>query len=93
MDMKDLALDNCLLACALLALVLDDLALALAIRTDGLEPLDHGAHLAYHSLHTTAVTSWAFFDRTFLTADTVALGADDRLLQSEFRGLALVNVF
>jgi hypothetical protein len=93
-DVQDLALDDGLLAVALLAsvAVADDLALALAVRADGLEALDHGAHLAHHVLHAAAVTACALLDGALFSAAAIALGADDRLLERELRDLALVNV-
>ena len=79
MDVEDLPLDDCLLALALLAPIAltDDLALTLAIRAYSLEALNHGAHLAHHHLHTTAVTARALLHSTFLPANAAALGADD----------------
>ena len=93
-DVENLALNDGLLAVALLApvLVADDLALSLAVRADSLESLDHGAHLPHHVLHTPTVTASALLHSTFLTTDTVALGADDGLLESELGDLAAVNV-
>lgn len=94
MDVEDLAVDNGLLAVALLApiLVLDDLALSVAVGADGLEALDHGAHLAHHGLHALAVTARALLDRALLAADAGALGADDGPLESQLRDLPAVDV-
>jgi hypothetical protein len=93
-DMQDLALDDSLLAVALLApvLVTDDLALSLAVRADSLETLNHGAHLPHHVLHTAAIAASTLLDSTLLTADTVTLGANDRLLESKLGDLAAVDV-
>jgi len=79
MDMKHLAIDNSLLPQALLAavLVLEDFSLAVAVGADGLESLDHGAHLAHHRLHAVAVAAPALPDRAFLATATFALGAND----------------
>ena len=82
-DVEDLAVDYCLLAETLLAaiLVLDDLALAAAVRAYRLKALDHGAHLAHHCLHTVTITACAFPDSALLAATTLALGADDGALK------------
>jgi hypothetical protein len=94
-DMKDLALDDSLLAVALLTAVLvpDDFTLTLAIGADGLETLDHRTHLSHHVFHAAPVTASALLDSALLASDTGALGADDRFLQSELRDLAAVDVF
>lgn len=91
---QHLALDNRLLATALLAAITlaDRLALALAIGTNGLETLDHRAHLADHGLHTPTITSAAFLHGALLAAAALALGTDDALLQGEFGHLAAVDV-
>jgi hypothetical protein len=91
---EDFALDDGLLAIALLAsvLVADDFSFALAVWADGLEALDHGTHLAHHVLHTAAVTASALLNSTVLAADSVALGADDGFLKSELGNLAAVDV-
>ena len=93
-DVEDLSLDDGLLSVALLASVAitDDLSLALAVGADGLEPLDHRAHLAHHVLHTAAIAASALLDSTLLSATAIALGTDDGLLQGELRNLALVDV-
>lgn len=92
---QDLPLDDRLLAVALLALVLlpDALTLAVAIRTHGLESLDHGTHLAHHGLHTLAIAALACLHRTILASAPITLGANDALLQCELRDLAAVDVF
>lgn len=89
------ALDDGFLATALLAsvAVADDLALALTVRADGLEALNHGAHLSHHGLHATAVTAGTLLNRAFLAADTVAFRADDRFLQRKLRDLAPIDIF
>lgn len=93
-DVEHLALDDGLLAGALLALVLlaDLLALTVAVRADGLESLDHGAHLAHHGLHTLALAALASLHSTLLTAAAITLGADDALLQGKLGNLASVDV-
>lgn len=93
-DVQDLPVDDGLLAVALLAaiLLLDDLALAVAVRADGLEALNHGPHLAHHRLHAMAVTAGTPLDGTLLAADAFALRADDGALQSQLRDLAAVDV-
>jgi hypothetical protein len=93
-DVEHLALDNGLLAGALLALVLlaDLLTLAVAVGADGLESLDHGAHLAHHGLHALALAALASLHGTLLAAAAVTLGADDALLQSKLGNLAAVDV-
>jgi hypothetical protein len=93
-DVEHLALDNGLLAGALLALVLlaDLLALTVAVGADGLEALDHGTHLAHHGLHALALAALASLHGTLLAAAAVTLGADDALLQSKLGNLATVDV-
>ena len=93
-DVQNLALDDGLLAVALLApiLVADDFTLTLAVRTDSLETLDHGTHLPHHVLHTAAIAASALLNSTLLAADAVALGTNDRLLECELRDLAAVDV-
>lgn len=94
MDVEDLAIDDGLLASALLAaiLVLDLLTLAVTVGADSLETLNHGTHLAHHGLHTVAITSSASLDGALLTTKTLALGADDGALQSQLGDLAAVDV-
>ena len=91
---KDLALDDGLFAVALLALVLlaDLFTLAVAVWADSLETLDHGTHLAHHCLHTLAVAARTCLDSALLTTSSIALGADDGLLQGELGNLSAVNV-
>ena len=93
-NVKDLALDDSLLAGALLALVLlaDLLTLTVAVGADGLESLDHGAHLAHHGLHTLALAALASLHSTLLTTAAITLGADDALLQGKLGNLAAVDV-
>jgi hypothetical protein len=81
-DVEHLALDDGLLAGALLALVLlaDLLALTVAVRADGLESLDHGTHLAHHGLHTLALAALASLHSALLTTASITLGADHALL-------------
>jgi hypothetical protein len=78
MDVENLALDNCLLAVALLAAVLfpDDLPLTLTVRTYSLKALDHGSHLAHHGLHTRAIAASALADGTFFSTSSVTTRAD-----------------
>ena len=58
-NVQNLAVDDRLLAAAALAavLLLDNLALAVAVGADCLETLNHGSHLAHHGLHTVTVTA------------------------------------
>lgn len=58
-NVKDLALNNGLFTVTVAAAVLltDDLSFTVAVRADGLEALDHWAHLAHHGLHTRTVTA------------------------------------
>jgi hypothetical protein len=94
-DVENLALGDCLLSVALLApvLVLDDLALAVTIRADGLEALDHGAHLAHHGLHAGTVAAAALPNRALLATPAFALGADHTFLKCKLADLTLVKVF
>ena len=93
-DVQDLAVDNCLLAKALLAavLVLDNLALAVAVWAHRLEALDHGTHLAHHRLHAVAVACCALPNGALLAATPIALGADDGALKRQLGDLAAVDV-
>lgn len=93
-DMEDLAVDNGLLAVALLAavLLLNDLTVSVAVGADSLEALDHGTHLAHHSLHTVAVAAGASLHGALFTTEAVALGADDGPLQRQLRDLAPVHI-
>jgi hypothetical protein len=94
-NLQHLTLYRCLLSMARLAAVLflDDLALAVAVGADGLETLDHRTHLSHHGLDAAAFAAGTFLDRPFLAADAVALRAEHRLLESEFRLFAFVDVF
>lgn len=94
MDVKDLAVDNCLLTIALLATVLlaDDFTLSVTVGADGLEALNHGAHLAHHGLHAVAVTACAALDSAILATEALALGADDGALEGQLGDLAAVDV-
>lgn len=94
-DVQHLALHDGLLTVAFLATVFvtDDLALTVAVRTDSLESLDHGTHLAHHCLHTATIATRALLDSTLLASAAIASGTDDGFLQSQFRHLAAVNVF
>jgi hypothetical protein len=78
-DVEDLALNNGLLAVTLLAAVLvtDDLALAITVGADGLEALNHRAHLAHHGLHTATVAAGALLDSTLLATTAITARADD----------------
>lgn len=93
-NVENLAVDDGLLAIALLAaiLVLDDLALSVTVRAYGLEALDHRSHLAHHGLHAVTVATRALLDGTLLAADTAALRADYGPLQSEFGNFAAVDI-
>lgn len=95
MDVKDLPLDNSFLAQAALAaiLVADDLSFTVAVRADGLEALDHGAHLAHHGLRTGTAATSAALDCTLLASAAVTLRANHRLLQRQFRDLSAVDIF
>lgn len=94
MHVQDLALNDGLLAHALLAsvFVTNDLSLALTVGAHRLEPLDHWPHLAHHGFHATAVTAGALLNRTLLATETAAFGADDGLLESELGDFALVDI-
>jgi len=91
---QDFSLDDRLLAVALLAAVLvaDDFSFALAVGADGLEALDHGAHLAHHVLHAAAIAAGALLNGAVLATDAVALGADDGFLECELGYLAAVDI-
>lgn len=93
-DVENLSVDGGLLAVALLAaiLILDNLAFTIAVGADSLEALDHGAHLAHHSLHTSTIAARALANGTILSSKTVALGADDGSLQRKLGDLATVDV-
>lgn len=91
---EDLAIDDGLLAVALLAaiLLLNHLAFTVAVGADSLEALDHGTHLPHHDLGTLTITASAPPDGTLLAATTVALGAEDGALESQLRDLAAVDI-
>jgi len=93
-NMKDLTVDDCLLAHAPLAavLVLEKLTLTIAVWANSLESLDHGTHLAHHCLHAVAVAASASSDRALLAAATLAFGADNGPLKGELRDLSPVDV-
>lgn len=93
-DVKHLALNNGLLTVAALAAVLlaDHLSLTVTVRANGLEALNHGTHLAHHSLHTGTIAAGTRLDGTFLTTAALAARANDRLLQCQLRDLSAVNV-
>jgi len=95
MDVKNLPIDDSLLAAATLAaiLVLEDLSLSIAVRAHRLEPLNHGAHLPHHRLHAVAIAASAPPDRSLLSSTAIALRADDGALQSQLRDLASINIF
>ena len=93
-DMKHLALHDGLLTVTLLAAVTltDVLTLTVAVRANRLEALDHGTHLAHHSLHTGTIAAGTRLDGTLFTTATITARAKDRLLQSQFRDLSAVDI-
>lgn len=93
-DVQHLAINDSLLAVAVLAaiLVLDDLSFSVTVGARRLEALDHGTHLAHHRLHAVAITARAALHRALLSTATLALRADDGALQSQLGDLAAVNV-
>lgn len=93
-NVEHLALHNGLLSVTLLAAVLvtDSLALAVAVRADGLEALDHGTHLAHHGLHTATVAASTLLDSTLLTTAAITATADNGLLECQLGHLALIDV-
>jgi hypothetical protein len=93
-DVEHLAINNRLLAAAVLAAVLiaHRLTLAVAVWAHRLEALDHGTHLAHHRLHTMAVARHALPDGALLTTATLALGADDGALERQLGDLAAVHI-
>lgn len=93
-DVEHLALNDSLLGVTLFAAVLvaDSLSLTVAVRADGLEALNHGTHLAHHSLHTATVAARALLNSTLLTTTAITATTDDRLLQSKLGHLALVDI-
>jgi hypothetical protein len=94
MNMQHLALDDGLLAHALLAPVLisDGLTLTLAVGADSLEALNHRAHLSHHSLHTSTLTTWASSNSTLFASSTIARRADDGFLEGQLGDFASVDV-
>jgi hypothetical protein len=93
-NVKHLALNDGLLAVTLLATVLitDNLALTVTVGADGLETLDHGTHLAHHSLHTATVAARALLDSALLSTAAITSTADDGLLECQLGYLALVDI-
>lgn len=93
-NVKNLALDDGLLAVTLLAAILitDDLSFTVAVGADSLEALDHGTHLAHHSLHTATVAARALLNSALLSAAAITATADDGLLESQLGYLALVDI-
>lgn len=93
-NVKNLPLNDSLLGVTLSALVLllDRLTLSSTVWADGLEALNHRTHLAHHRLHTLTITASALLDGTILSSLSIALRAKDRLLQSQLRDLAAVDV-
>jgi hypothetical protein len=93
-DVEHLALHNGLLAVTLLAaiLVTDGLSFTVAVRANGLEALDHGAHLAHHGLHTATVAARALLDSTLLTAAAITATTDNGLLECKLGHLTLVDI-
>lgn len=93
-NVKNLPVDDGLLAGTVLATVLgvDHLSLSVTVGTNGLEALNHGAHLAHHGLHTMTVAASAPPDCALLAAATVALRADDGPLKGELGDFAAVDV-
>lgn len=94
MNVEHLPVDNRLLAAALLAaiLVLKNLALPVAVGTDGLEALDHGTHLPHHRLHAVTVTASTPPDCTLLAASTLALRAYNGALECKLGNLSAVDI-
>ncbi|KAK5634429.1 hypothetical protein RRF57_010142 [Xylaria bambusicola] len=93
-NMQNLPVHNSLLATAALAsiLFLDNFTLPATVWAYSLKSLDHGAHLAHHSLHAMAIATGTALDSTFLATPSFALGANDGTLQSQFRNLPPVNI-
>lgn len=94
MDVENLSVHGGLLAVALLAaiLILDDFTFTIAVRADSLEALNHGAHLAHHSLHTSTIAARALANSAILSSKAVALGANDGSLQRKLGDLAAVDI-
>lgn len=93
-DVKNLALNNGLLAVTLLAAILitNDLSFTVAVGADSLEALDHRTHLAHHSLHTATVAARALLNSALLSTAAITATADDGLLESQLGYLALVDI-
>lgn len=93
-DVEDLAIDDGLLAVALLAaiLLLNHLAFAIAVRANSLEALDHGTHLPHHDLGTLTLAASTPPDGALLAAAAVALGAENRALEGQLGDLSAVDV-
>jgi hypothetical protein len=93
-DVQDFPFNDGLLSGALFTPipVADDLALALAVVADSLEPLNHGTHLSHHVLHTATITASTLLDSTILATTAFAFGANDGLLQGKLRNLSSVDV-
>lgn len=93
-DLEDLALLVDLLAVALLAAVLgvDDLTLTLALGAGLLHLLNHGAELAEDDLDTLTIASATCLDSTFLATATLALFAENVLLEGKLGDLADVEL-
>jgi hypothetical protein len=94
MDVQDLALDHGLLSTAALAPIFfpDNLTLALTVRANSLESLNHRSHLSHHRLHSNTVAACARLDGAFFASSSVASWADYRFLQCQFRDLSAVDI-
>lgn len=90
-----LSLDDSLLSSTALALVLfaDKLSFSVTIGADGLEALNHRAHLPHHGLHTVTIATTALLDSAFLATAPVALRTDDGFLKRKFGDFSSVDVF
>lgn len=93
-NVKNLTLNDGLLAGTLLAAILitDDLSLAVTVGADSLEALDHGTHLAHHSLHTATVAARTLLNSAFLSTAAITATADDGLLESQLGYLTLIDI-
>jgi hypothetical protein len=94
-NVQYLALDNGFLSQTSLAPIFltNRLSLALAVRTDSLESLDHRPHLPHHGLHARAVATRASLYRAFFATASVTGWADYGFLQGKFRHFAAIDVF
>ncbi len=92
--MEDLPLNSRFSAIALLAavLVLDQLALAMALGAQRLEALNHRPHLPKHSLVAQTIASGTLPHRSFLATAALTLRAEDRLLQRQLGHFAPVHI-